>query len=112
MCACSCDPIGAVFVSVDQNVAQLIVQTELQEAVTGGSMRPTVFVAVVHAQAARFGGFLESLVVVGVTPAAILDTVLIVEVMYHFMQQRGSDFFDGSCQRSCTDVDFVRCAKL
>ena len=75
-------------------------------------MRPTIFVTVVNDQASAFGGLLESSVVVGVTSAAVLHPLLIVEVMHHFMQQGGSNLLNGSCQCACTDVDFMGCAKL
>ena len=86
MCACSGNPVAVELISVYQNVAQIVVQTELQEAVTGRGMRPTVFVAVAHAQAARLGGFLKTAVMVCIAPAAILNAVLIVEVMHHLMK--------------------------
>ena len=40
----------AVFVSVNQNVRQAVFKDEVKERVTGGSMRPAVFVAVLHVQ--------------------------------------------------------------
>ena len=110
MSACSGNAVAVEFIPVYQNITQIIIQAKLQEAVTGRGMRPPIFVAMVNDQAARFGGFLESLVVIGVAPAAILDSVFIIEVMYHFMQQCGGNFLDGARQCSCADIDFVRAA--
>ena len=92
----ACYPVTVELIPIYQNVAQIVVQTELQQTVTGRGMRPSVFFAVAHAQAARFGGFLKAAVVVCIAPAAILNTVFIIEVMYHFMQQCGGDFLIGA----------------
>ena len=112
VCACSGYTITKEFVSVYQNVAQVIIQTELQETVTGRGMRPTVFVAVTHAQAARFCGFLEPLIVVGVAPAAILYPMLIVVIVHHLMQQSGGNFLDGARQCARADIDFMCAAQF
>ena len=75
-------------------------------------MRPSVFVAMVNNQAARFGCCLESLVVVGVAPTAILNAADVIVVVYHLMQQRGAHFFDGARQCSRADIDFMGTAQL
>jgi hypothetical protein len=67
---------------------------------------------VINDQTSTFGGILEALVVVGVPSAAILHSLLIVEIMHHFMQQCGGNLLNGSCQCACADVDFMGCAKL
>ena len=54
----------------------------------------------------------ELAVVVGVASAAILNALHIIVVVNHFVQQRGSNLFDGSGQCSGADVDFVRAADL
>ena len=43
-----CDSESAVFVAVDENVAQIVIQTELQQTVTGACECPSVFIVVVH----------------------------------------------------------------
>ena len=107
MCASSGDAITEELVSVDQNVAQVIVQTKLQKAVTGTCDRPTVFVVMIDNQASRLSCVPKLAVVVGITAAAILDALHMVVVVNHFMQQCGGNLFDGSCQCSGADVDFM-----
>ena len=75
-------------------------------------MRPTVFVGVRDDQATGFGGFLETAVVVGVTPAAILYAHLVIVIMHHFMQESGGNLFNGTGQRSGSNVDLMRAAQL
>ena len=75
-------------------------------------MRPSIFVAVVNNQAAGFGCCLESFVVVGIAPAAILNAADIIVVVYHLMQQRGAHFFDWARQCSRADIDLVCAAQL
>ena len=106
------DPVAVELIPVYQNVTQVIVQTELQQAITGRGMRPSVFIAVVNNQAAGLGCCLESLVVVGVAPAAILNAADVIVVVYHLMQQRGAHFFDGARQCSRADIDFMCAAQL
>ena len=101
------NPVTVELIPVYQDVAQIIVQTELQKAVTGRGMRPSVFVAMVNNQSAGFGCCLESLVVVGVAPAAVLNAADVIVVVYHLMQQRGAHFFDGARQCSRADIDFM-----
>ena len=57
-----------------------------------------------------FGASLESFVVVGVSSAAVLNSVFVVVIMNHFVEQGSAYIFDWSCKRSCADVDFVRVA--
>jgi len=70
----------AVFVPVNQNVGQAVFKDEVKERVTGGSMRPAVFVAVRYVQPVGLCRRLEFLVVVGVPPTAILYAILIIEI--------------------------------
>ena len=107
MCACSSNAITEEFVSVYQNVAQVVVQTKLQEAVTGTCDRPTVFVVMIDDQASRLSCVPKLAVMVGITAAAILDALHVIVVVNHFMQQRGGHFFDGARQSAGTDVDFM-----
>ena len=75
----------AVFVPVNQNVGQAVFKDEVKERVTGGSMRPPVFVAVLHVQPVGLCRRFEFLIVVGIPPTAILHAVFVVEIMHHFM---------------------------
>ena len=52
----------------------------------------------------------ESLVVVGVASARVLDAVDMAVVMDHLVQERGADVFDRTGKRPCSDVDFVAVA--
>ena len=112
MCAGAGYVITEEFVSVYQNVAQVVVQTELQEAVTGTCDCPTVFVVMIDNQASCLCRISKLAVVVSVTAAAILDALHMVVVVNHFMQQRGGNLFNGSCQCSGADVDFVSCTQF
>ena len=80
MCARACDSVTAELVAVEQDVTQVVVQAELEQLVTGRGVRPSVLVAVFHAQASLFGCGLEPLVVVGIAPAAILNAVDVVVI--------------------------------
>ena len=100
------------FVSVDQNIGQVVIQNEFQKLVAGGSVTPAVFLAVLDDQPTRFRRFLEFAVVVGSVSAAILDAVDEVVIVDHFVKERRGDLFDGSGERSSADVDFVGLAKL
>ena len=44
VCACSSDPVSAVFVPIDEDVTQIVIQAELQETVTGACDCPSVLV--------------------------------------------------------------------
>lgn len=112
MCARACDPVTAELVAVEQDVAQVIVQTELEQLVSGGGVRPSIFVAVFYAQATLFRSNLEPLVVVGVAPTAILDAVDVVVVMHHFVKQSGAHALNRTGKGTCADVDFVAHAVL
>ena len=105
----ACDPVAAELIPVYQNVGQVIIQTELQQTVTGRGMRPSVFVAVVYYQAACLGCCFESLVVVSVAPAAILNAIYIIVVVYHLMQKSGTNFFYWPCNSAGTQI-YLMCA--
>ena len=102
----------AVLVAVQQNIGQVIVKTELKQFVTGGSVRPSIFVAMLYAQATLFRSSLEPLVVVGVAAAAILNAVDVVVVVNHLMQQRCYHALDVPAQSSCANVDFMGAAQF
>ena len=86
MCACSCDSVSAVFVPVDKNVAQVIVQAELKQHVTRTCDGPSVFVMMSNDQSVIFSAVLEFPVVVGASSGTILDAVHKAVVVHHLMQ--------------------------
>lgn len=51
-------------------------------------------------------------VVVGIAAAAILNAVDMVVIVNHFVQKGCGNLFNGSGERSGTDVDLVRAADL
>ena len=106
-CAAHRDSDAVVFVPVDENVGQVVVQTELKQAIAGRGDRPAVFVMVIHNQAVGLCAVTETTVMVSAASGAILDPVHIAVVMHHFMKQGGCDFLDGPCQSTGTDVDLV-----
>lgn len=87
MGAGSRDPVAVELVPVDQDVAQIVVQAELQEAVAGAGDRPSVLVVVLHNQVASFGCCLKFLVVVGSAATTILNAIDVIVVVNHFMQK-------------------------
>ncbi len=56
------------------------------------------------------GNGFEALVVIGVASACVLDAVDVAVIMHHLMQQRCTDIFDRSCERTGSNVDFVAAA--
>ena len=96
MCACSCASVAAVFVAVDQNVTQIIVQAELKQTVAGGCDCPTVFFVVIHNKTMCFCAVPEFAIVICAASGTILDTICKVMVVYHFMQQGGGYLFNGA----------------
>ena len=108
----ACDPIAVELIPVDQDVAQIVVQTELQETVAGTGDRPPVLVVVFHDQAAGFGAVPELAVVVGATSGAILNAVDEVVVVNHLMQKRGANLLDGSRKGTGSDVDLMGAAQF
>ena len=112
MRACAADSESGLLISVYQNVGQSIIQNKFKKLVTWFGVRPSILVAMGNDQTTLFGGFLESLVVVSVASTAILNAIDVVEIMNHFVEKRCHHIFDWSCERSCTDVDFVCAAQL
>ena len=107
MCAGACGSETAVFVAVDENVAQVIVQAELQEAIAGACDCPSVLVVVAHDQTMFYGTVPESAVVVGTPTGTVLDAQNVIVVVHHLMKQRGADFLDGTGQGTGSDVDLM-----
>ena len=93
--ACSCDSETEAIVAADQDIGQAICNNEVHKLFSGFGDRPTAFITVGDVKPSCFGGFHKALVVVGVAPAAILNPFYVVVVVDHFVQQRGSDVFDG-----------------
>ena len=110
VCAGSCDPETTAFVPVNENVTQIIVQAELQQAVAGRCDRPSVFFMMIHKKAMFLCAVPKFPIVVSTATAAILDSCHKIMVVNHFVQQCGGNVFDGTCQRTCTDVDLVKCS--
>ena len=57
------------------------------------------------------GNLLEAFVVVGIASARVLDAVDMAVVMHHLVEQRCTDIFNGSCERSSSDVDFIAASR-
>lgn len=112
MCTGACDSIAAILVAVDQNVTQVIVQTELQKTVTGARDCPSVLVVVAHDQTVGFCAVTEMAVVVSTSTGTVLDSQNVIMVMYHFVKQCGTDLFDGTGQGTRSNVDLVGSALL
>ena len=78
MCAGSRDPVTAVFVAVDENVTQVIVQAELEQDIAGTGNRPTVFVMMIYDQTVSHGTVPEFPVVICPTSGTVLDSQNII----------------------------------
>ena len=112
MCAGFCDPVTAVFVAVDENVTQLIVQAELEQDIAGTGNRPAVFVMMIHDKSMSFGAVPEFPVVIRPASGAVLDTQNVIVVVHHFVELGGGDFLDGAGQGTGSNVDLVGSALL
>ena len=73
---------------------------------------PPVLFAFLHGQAVGFSDFFELPVVVGTRTGSILNIVLKVLKVNHFMKQGSTGFFKGAVQVFGTQVDFVIAAFL
>ena len=107
MCTRACDSVAAVLVAVDENVTQIVVQAELQEAIAGACDGPSVLVVVIHNQPMGFCAVSEAAVVVSSSTGTVLDTIDVAVVVHHFMKQRSTDLFDGTGQGTRSNVDLV-----
>ena len=112
MCAGSRDSATAVFVPVDENVTQVIVQTELEQGIAGAGNRPTVFVVMRYHQTVSQGTVPEFPVVICPASGAVLNAQDVIVVVHHFVEQGGGDFLDGSSKRTCADVDLMESTPL
>ena len=112
MSACACNLKAAELVSIDKDVAQLVLQNELQKFVTRTGDRPTILVMVIDNQTMGEGCIPELAIVVGIASAAVLNTMNMVVVVNHLMKEGRCHFLNGSRKGSCSDVDFVSAADL
>ena len=110
--ASAADSEICLLVSVYQNLGESKSQTKFKNCITRRGVRISVFFAMGDYQSARFGGILESSVVVCIAATAILYSHNEIEVMNHFVKKCCNNLFDRSCQCSCANVDFVSAAKL
>ena len=79
--------------------------------VQGGFVPPVLF-AFLHGQPVGFSGFLELPVVVGTRTGSVLNIVLKVLKVNHFVKQGSTGFFKGAVQVFGAQVDFVIAAFL
>lgn len=103
---------SCVLVPVNQNVSESMLQHKVKKRISRGCMRPSVLVTALYDKSSGFGCFLEPFVVVGAAPAAILDTLLVVVVVDHLMEQSSGDRLDGTGQSPRPDVDLVAGSQL
>ena len=78
MCTRACDSVAPMFVAVDENVTQVIVQAELQKAVARACDCPSVLVVMIHDQTMSFGTVPESPVMVGTSTGAVLNVIDVI----------------------------------
>lgn len=107
MCTRAWDSVAPIFVAVDQNVAKIIIQAELQKTVTGACDCETVLGVMIHNQTMCFCAVTETAIVVSTSTGTVLDSQNIIVVVHHLMQQCGADFFNGAGKGTCSDVDFM-----
>ena len=110
--SCACNLKTAELVSVYENIGKSVFDHKVQKGLRRFGVRPAVFVTVGNAKTVAFGASLESFVVVGVSSAAVLNSVFIIVIVNHFMEQSGGDLFNRSCDGASADVDFVALAVL
>lgn len=53
------------------------------------------------------GNPLEALVVIGVASAGVLDALDMAVVMHHLVKQRCADVFNGPCECTGSNIDFI-----
>ena len=94
MSASSTNLKTAELVSVNENVSQVVLQNELQKLVAGAGDCPAILLMVIDNQTMSFGSIPELAVVVGIASAAILNTIHMVVVVHHLMQQGGCYFLN------------------
>ena len=87
-----------------------MLQDKVQQIVAGSGDGPAVFGVMFYREAVGLRRLFEALVVVGAASGCVLDPVDEAVQMDHLMEQRGADIFNGSCQRSRTDIDLMGAA--
>lgn len=110
VCSCSCNRYAVELIAGDEDIAQIVIEHESQQLIVWLSDGPAIFFVMSHCQTMALGNRLEALVVIGVASAGVLDALDMAVVMHHLMQQRCTDVFNGSCERTGSDVDFITAA--
>jgi hypothetical protein len=72
-----------------------------------GCFVPSVLIAFFHRQAVGFSGFPELLVVVQARTGSVLNTILKILKVNHFVKQGSTGFFKGPVQVFGTQIDFI-----
>lgn len=108
--SCSCNRYAVELIAGDEDIAQIVFEHKSQQLIVWLSDGPAVFFVMAHRQTMALGNFLKALVVIGIASARVLDSVDMAVVMHHFVQQRCTDVFNGSCERTGPDIDFIAAA--
>ena len=87
MSASASDLEAAELVSVQEDVAQFVLQNHFQEVIARSGDCPTILVVVIDNQTMSQGCISELAVMVGVASAAILNALHIIVVVNHLMQE-------------------------
>ena len=109
--SCSCNRYAVELIAGDEDIAQIVFEHKGQQLVVWLSDGPAVFFVMAYRQAMTLGNLLEAFVVVGIASARVLDAVDMAVVMHHLVEQRCTDIFNGSCERSSSDVDFIAASR-
>lgn len=111
MRSCSCNRYAVELIAGDEDIAQIVFEHKSQQLVVWLSDGPAVFFMMAYHQAMTLGNLLEAFVVVGIASACVLDAVDVAVVMHHLVKQRCADVFNGSCERSSSDVYFIAASR-
>ena len=109
--SCSCNRYSVELVAGDKNIAQIVFEHKSQQLVVWLSDGPAVFFVMAHCQTMALGNLLEAFVVVGIASAGVLDAIDMAVVMHHLVKQRCTDVFNGSCERTGPDIDFIAASR-
>lgn len=102
---------GAEFVSGQQDVGQVVLQHELQQTVSGSRVAPTISVRVCHNQIPFQTSFQESLVVVSATSGTVLDSMEMIQIVYHLMEHGRDHLLNGTGKGPCSNIDLMGVAR-
>lgn len=108
--SCSCNRYAVELIAGDEDIAQIVFEHKSQQLIVWLSDGPAVFFVMAYSQTVALGNLLEAFVVVGISSARVLDAVDVAVVMHHLVKQRCADVFNGSCERTGPDIDFVAAA--